>query len=157
MKMQKQLVDISCGPAAYFTCEASPSKRRTTFPRVIFKTVVRDVLNVKKNKIFLMPAVCKDFFFFFFPPPVQRNRSEACGSLPAESCETHAAPKPCRHLCSLAPGSTDYQGCLEIKTESNYWQAAESSTCLSIFTKQPNQAPDFQSFFLSLSLFFFAP
>lgn len=61
----KQLVGISFGPAAYFTCDASQSKKE--FPRVIFKTVVWDVLYIKKNEIFfscLLSAKKKNKHFF---------------------------------------------------------------------------------------------
>lgn len=82
---------------------------------------------------------------------LQHNRFEACElqRFPVLRCERYKA----RYLCSLAPGSTDYQGCSEIKTKCNYCQEAGSSTCLSIFHKAASFAFSFSLIFLS-SFFF---
>lgn len=63
-----------------------------------------------------------------------------------------------RYLCSLAPGSTDYQGCLEIKTKCNYWTRSRILDMFKYFHKVAQLAFSFfpfSFFFLPLNNFLF--
>lgn len=61
-----------------------------------------------------------------------------------------------RYLCSLAPGSTDYQGCLEIKTECNYWARSRILDMFKYFHKVAQLALCFSFLCFFFPLFFFS-
>lgn len=141
-KMIKQLVDICCGPPVLGegrkrkknekekTKDKQKNETCTSAVRHIQNLRARVFWMFEENKIFFMPAVCS---CFPYSCGCNTTRSEACREAACQ-CSDATAPKA-RHLCSLAPGSTDYQGCLEIKTKCNYLLAKgpQFSTCLEYF------------------------
>ena len=130
--MIKQAAERRCGPSVWRAF--SPKRRKRKKEGGIYshashsKVVGLHVLNVKKNKIcfllfvvfFLFSRHALFFFVLVFFSPRTAATQHIWGlwtSLPVVRLwERHKA----RYLCSLAPGSTDYQGCLEIKTKCNY-------------------------------------
>ena len=128
--MIKQAAERRCGPSVWRAF--SPKRRKNKKEGGIYshashsKVVGLHVWMLKRTRYVFLFCFVLGFFlcsshalFFFFS---LSHRCDATHLRPVDFpssgpvWERHKA----RYLCSLAPGSTDYQGCLEIKTKCNY-------------------------------------